>query len=74
MKLFPVCKEDMEMRYHSPMDVINENWNWNGLNQNLWLFYNVGKELANSDDWPEWNEGSEFKAIRDTSASLRRQP
>jgi Zn-dependent M28 family amino/carboxypeptidase len=65
-------KEDMEMRYHSPMDVINENWNWNGLHQNLWLFYNVGKELANSDDWPEWNEGSEFKAIRETSEHLRR--
>ncbi len=65
--------EDMEQRYHSPQDVIHDKWDWRGLHQNLWLFYNVGKELANSDDWPEWNEGTEFKTIRDASADQRQK-
>jgi hypothetical protein len=29
--------------------------------------------LANSRDWPEWNEGSEFKAVRDEARAGRRR-
>ena len=67
-----IVKEDREARYHSPDDVINEMWDWKGLHQNLWLFYNVGKELANNDDWPGWNEGSEFSMIRGKSEEKRK--
>ncbi|PPU92854.1 hypothetical protein XpopCFBP1817_11630 [Xanthomonas populi] len=28
------------------------------------LIYDVGVELANSRQWPSWQDGSEFKAIR----------
>ena len=66
-----MIKQDREARYHSPNDVINDLWDWDGLHQNLWLFFNTGKELANSDDWPGWNEGSEFKAIREESDGKR---
>ncbi len=64
-------QEDQENRYHSPDDVINELWDWRGLHQNLWLFYNVGKELANSNDWPRWREGTEFESIRQATDHLR---
>jgi Zn-dependent M28 family amino/carboxypeptidase len=64
-------QEDQENRYHSPDDVINELWDWRGLHQNLWLFYNVGKELADSNDWPRWREGTEFEAIRQATDHLR---
>lgn len=67
-----MAKKDQEGRYHSHNDTIHDLWNWDGLHQNLWLFFNVGQELANSRDWPKWNNGSEFKGIRETSDSLRR--
>ena len=33
--------------------------------QNITVWFRMGVELAYSDAWPEWNEGTEFKAIRD---------
>jgi hypothetical protein len=31
------------------------------------LFYTVGRELADSDAWPNWRPTAEFRAIRDQS-------
>jgi Zn-dependent M28 family amino/carboxypeptidase len=70
-KYAAMVQEDQENRYHSPDDVINELWDWRGLHQNLWLFYNIGKELANSNDWPHWREGTEFEAIRQATDHIR---
>jgi hypothetical protein len=28
------------------------------------LFYEIGKDLANSQRWPEWRKESEFSAVR----------
>ncbi|MFW5725745.1 MAG: M28 family metallopeptidase [Bacteroidota bacterium] len=64
---------DRQMRYHSPLDVIHEMWDWEGLDQNLWLLFNTGKDLANTDEWPRWSEKSEFRAIREESESLRQR-
>jgi hypothetical protein len=36
------------------------------------LLQRLGRDLANSSDWPEWGEGVEFKATRDASQSERR--
>jgi hypothetical protein len=33
----------------------------------------MGNTLANSRDFPNWNEGVEFKGIRDRSLAARRQ-
>jgi Zn-dependent M28 family amino/carboxypeptidase len=66
-----MVKEDVAGRYHSVNDVINNLWNWKGIDQNLWLFFNVGKDLANSRKWPVWNEGMEFKALREESDEIR---
>jgi hypothetical protein len=57
-------------RYHQPGDEWTPNMDFRGEAQDVSLLYSLGKELATSG-WPEWSSGSEFKAIRDQSASQR---
>jgi Zn-dependent M28 family amino/carboxypeptidase len=53
--------------YHKPNEEYDPvRWNLDGAVDDVQLLYNVGKSLANSDKWPGWKEGSEFKAIRDS--------
>jgi len=52
-------------RYHQPSDEYSEDWDLGGAMQNITVWFRMGVELAYSDAWPEWNEGTEFKAIRD---------
>ncbi len=59
------------LRYHKPQDEYDPKWNWAGAVQDLQLYYQIGRELANSDAWPNWYDGAEFKASRDAS---RRRP
>ncbi len=56
-------------RYHGPKDEFDENWDWSGVMQDLDLFYRVGRSLGDSTSWPNWNEGDEFRAIRDASCA-----
>jgi hypothetical protein len=32
----------------------------------------MASQLANSRAWPQWNPGSEFKAVRDSTAGQRK--
>lgn len=60
--------EDYEKnRYHAPGDEYDESWDWSGVMADLRLYYRVGRMLAMTDAWPNWNEGDEFRAIRDKS-------
>ncbi|HEU4820152.1 MAG TPA: M28 family metallopeptidase [Qipengyuania sp.] len=52
-------------RYHGPQDEYDPNWNWDGVMQDLQLFYRIGRSLAQSTSWPNWMPGDEFRAIRD---------
>ena len=54
-------------RYHSPADEVNENWDVDAAVEDLVLFFNIGNRLVNSNEWPEWFEGNEFRAIREAS-------
>ncbi len=65
--------EDYAKRYHMPEDVMHDLWDFEGLHQDLWLFFNIGKDLANSNDFPNWVEGNEFRAIRDKTEAARRR-
>ncbi len=56
-------------RYHAPGDEFDENWDWSGVMSDLKLYYRVGRMLAMTDAWPNWNEGDEFRAVRDKSRS-----
>ena len=62
----------MRDRYHNPKDEFDPNWNWDGLSQEMQIYYAVGRALAMAFEWPNWVEGDEFRAIRDASrASMR---
>jgi Zn-dependent M28 family amino/carboxypeptidase len=54
-------------RYHGPKDEYDPNWDWTGLVQDLALYYQLGRELAQSDAWPNWYPNAEFRAARDKS-------
>ncbi|QFT76516.1 M28 family metallopeptidase [Erythrobacter sp. THAF29] len=56
-------------RYHGPKDEFDENWDWSGVMQDLQLFYRIGRMMAESTSWPNWNEGDEFRATRDESCA-----
>jgi Zn-dependent M28 family amino/carboxypeptidase len=54
-----------ENRYHGPKDEFNESWDWSGVMTDLQLYYRLGRMMAESTSWPTWNDGDEFRAIRD---------
>ncbi|MDZ7791570.1 MAG: M28 family peptidase [Xanthomonadales bacterium] len=54
-------------RYHKTADTYSEDWDLRGVAEDLELLYTVGREVADSDRWPAWYEGNEFKAIREES-------
>ena len=56
-------------RYHGPKDEFDENWDWSGVMADLQLFYRLGRMMAMSTSWPNWNEGDEFKATRDAACA-----
>ncbi len=54
--------------YHTPQDEYHPgSADLSGVVQDAELLYHVGLNLTNSQEWPKWNEGSEFKAIREKS-------
>ena len=59
-------------RYHQPADEWSPNWDLRGAAIDVGLLYTLGRELADSDAWPQWKAGAEFKPIRDQSAAERR--
>lgn len=59
-------EEYVAVYYHKPTDAYDPGrWNLDGAVDDVQVLYNVGRSLANSDKWPEWKAGSEFKAVRD---------
>ncbi len=61
------AKDYEENRYHGPKDEYDPNWNWAGVQADLDLYYDVGRQLASTDQWPNWVTGDEFRSIRDKS-------
>ncbi|MEO9635041.1 MAG: M28 family metallopeptidase [Parasphingorhabdus sp.] len=62
-----ISKDYGENRYHGPKDEYDPNWNWDGVMGDLKVYYTVARMLAMTENWPNWNEGDEFRAIRDKS-------
>ncbi|WP_022971805.1 M28 family metallopeptidase [Xanthomonas maliensis] len=58
--------------YHQPCDRWTPQWDASGHAADTTLVYDVGAALANGRQWPAWQEGSEFKAIRARSDAARR--
>lgn len=52
--------------YHKQTDQYDpETWTFDGIVEDAQLFFRIGYELSNESTFPEWKEGSEFKAIRE---------
>ena len=53
--------------YHGVADEYDESWDLDGLNQSIDVIFSISNDLANSQQWPNWYDGNEFKSIRDAS-------
>ena len=58
--------------YHQTCDAWTPDWDLRGAAQDIELFQMIIQDLANSRNWPDWRDGSEFKAIRNQSKTMRR--
>ena len=58
--------------YHQTCDRWDPSWNLAGAAQDVGLFLTIGRKLANSRQWPTWRPTSEFRAIREQTASVRK--
>ncbi len=52
-------------RYHKPSDEYDDSWDLSGMEMTSEILFELGYDLANSRDWPNWYEGTEFRALRD---------
>jgi Zn-dependent M28 family amino/carboxypeptidase len=57
--------EYTEHDYHKPSDQVKPDWDLSGAVEDLQAFFEVGYKVAQTDRWPEWKPGTEFKAKRD---------
>jgi Zn-dependent M28 family amino/carboxypeptidase len=57
--------------YHQTCDEWSPGWDLRGAAQDVSLAYRIGRTLAFSRTWPQWREGSEFRAVRERSATQR---
>ena len=53
--------------YHQPSDEYQDSWDLSGFKEHLIITSKMAEDLANSERWPEWYQGNEFKSIREES-------
>jgi len=58
-------------RYHKPQDEYDPAWNWMGAVQDLTLYFQLGRQLAMGDAWPNWYPTAEFRALRDKDRAAK---
>ncbi len=56
--------EFVAKHYHQPSDEVDPTWDLSGAVQDVQLLFEVGYQVANAENFPEWKPGSEFKAKR----------
>lgn len=59
------AKEYTAERYHKPGDEYDNSWDLSGIVQATDILLDLGYDLANSDAWPNWYDGTEFRGLRD---------
>ena len=59
--------EYLKDRYHTVRDEIDDDWDLRGLALDIEMYFGIGLEVADGDEWPEWYEGNEFRSIREHS-------
>ena len=58
-------------RYHQPSDEWSPTWDLSGPIEDLDAYYEFGRELADSEVWPNWYPDDEFRAVRDKSMTAK---
>ncbi len=58
-------------RYHKPQDEFDPAWDYTGQQQDLQLYYQLGRTYAEGSMWPNWKPTAEFHAIRQQSRAGR---
>ncbi len=58
--------------YHKPSDEYNPNWDLSGAIEDLQLLFKIGYRLSMESSFPNWKEGSEFKAKRDADMAEKK--
>ena len=53
--------------YHQPSDEYSPDWPMASLVDDAGALAEVGWRLANSDEWPQWSQTAEFRAVREAS-------
>jgi Zn-dependent M28 family amino/carboxypeptidase len=57
--------------YHKPSDQFRDDLDFSSMPQDLGAIAGVIVRLANSDAWPNWYQGNEFRATRDASLQAK---
>ena len=59
--------------YHQPADEYDPaTWSFAGIAEDVAVLHQVGVRLANSRDWPNYRQTSEFRPVRDKTSASRR--
>lgn len=58
-------------RYHKPGDEYDPSWDLRGAVLDMALYFTIGLEVAESESWPNWYEGTAFRGIRDASMAAK---
>jgi len=53
--------------YHKPSDEVKKDWDLSGGVQDVRTLFRVGYVIAQMDSMPQWKQGTEFKAKRDST-------
>ncbi|MHC8950298.1 M28 family metallopeptidase [Sphingobacterium hungaricum] len=64
-----VRKEALARRYHTVMDELDEHWDFEGIMQDVRLFFDVGYTLSMEKTFPNFKQKSEFKDLGDKRLS-----
>ena len=56
-----------QLNYHRPSDEFDPSWDFSGAELDVRTLFRLAFRLAESNTWPHWYEGSEFRAVREAS-------
>lgn len=73
-KEWTLAKRDeyIKNNYHKPSDEYDPNWDLSGGIEDLQLLFQIGYRLSMESFFPNWKEGSEFKAKRDADMAEKK--
>jgi len=57
-------------KYHKPSDEYDPDWDLSGALEDLHMYFTLGYRLSMEAGFPNWKEGSEFKARRDAAMAV----